>query len=53
MIITAWTNHILHFSNTATSRAERSHLVIKDAIRYSGGDLDRVLYHISAILRRQ
>lgn len=53
MIVTAWTNRVLHFGNTATSRTERSHLVIKDAIRCSGGDLDKVLYHISAILRRQ
>ncbi|KAB8070422.1 hypothetical protein BDV29DRAFT_160495 [Aspergillus leporis] len=35
------------------SRADRAHLVIKDAIRSSVGDLDKVLYHISAILRRQ
>jgi hypothetical protein len=44
---------ILHFGNTAMSRADRAHLVIKDAIRSSVGDLDKVLYHISAILRRQ
>jgi hypothetical protein len=53
MIVTAWTNYVLHFGNTATSRAERAHLVIKDAIRSSVGDLDKVLFHISAILRRQ
>jgi transposase-like protein len=32
MIVTAWTNHVLHFGNTATSRAERAHLVVKDAV---------------------
>jgi hypothetical protein len=53
MIVTAWTNHILHFGNTATSRAERAHLVIKDALHSSCGDLDTVLDHISTILRRQ
>ncbi|KAF7587086.1 hypothetical protein BBP40_007725 [Aspergillus hancockii] len=53
MIITSWTNHILQFSNTATSRVERAPLVIKDATRSSVGDLDKVLYHIGAILRCQ
>jgi hypothetical protein len=48
---TAWTDHITHFGNTAIPRA--GHAVIKDAIRSSGGDLDKVLCHISAILRRQ
>jgi hypothetical protein len=53
MIVTAWTNHVLHFGNTATSRAERAHLVVKDAVHNSAGDLDKVLGHISAILHRQ
>jgi hypothetical protein len=52
MIVTAWTNHVLHFGNTATSRAERAHLVVKDAIHNSCGDLDTVLNHISIILQR-
>jgi MULE transposase domain len=51
LVVTAWTDHIPHFGNTAIPRA--GHAVIKDAIRSSGGDLDKVLYHISAILRRQ
>jgi hypothetical protein len=53
MIVTAWTNHVLHFGNTATSRVERAHLVVKDAVHNSSGDLDKVLNHISAILHRQ
>jgi hypothetical protein len=51
LVVTAWTNHIPHFGNTAIPRA--GHAVIKDAIRSSGGDLDKVLCHISAILYRQ
>jgi len=53
MIVTAWTSHVLHFGNTATSRAERAHLVVKDAVHNSSGDLDKVLNQISAVLRRQ
>jgi transposase-like protein len=53
MIVRAWTSRVLHFDNTATSRAERAHLVIKVAVRNSAGDLDQVVMHISAILRRQ
>lgn len=53
MIVTAWTNHVLRFGNTVTSLAECTHLVVKDAIRSSVGDLDKVLYYISVILCRQ
>jgi hypothetical protein len=53
MIVTAWTNQVLHFGNTATSRTERAHLVVKDAVYNSAGHLDKVLGHISAILCRQ
>jgi hypothetical protein len=53
MIVAAWTNHVLHFGNTATSRVERAHLVVKEAIHKSSGGLDKVLGHITAILRHQ
>jgi hypothetical protein len=46
MIVMAWTNHVLHFGNPATSRVEWAHLVIIDAIHSSCGDLDTVLDHI-------
>jgi hypothetical protein len=50
LVVTAWTDHIPHFGNMAIPRA--GHAIIKDAIRNSGGDLDKILCHISAILHR-
>jgi hypothetical protein len=38
-IVHAWTNSVRHFGNTATSRAEGQHRVIKEYFKSSTGDL--------------
>jgi hypothetical protein len=38
-IVQAWTNSVRHFGNTATSRAEGQHRVIKEYFNSSTGDL--------------
>lgn len=52
-IITCWTDKVLHFGNTATSRGEGAHWVLKRNLSSSTGDLKSVVDSIDFLLRSQ
>lgn len=51
--IKCWTDQITHFNNTATSRSESGHAVLKRELKFSTGDLETVVKNIENLLSRQ
>ena len=52
-IVRAWTNEVLHFDTTTTSRVEAMHRVLKSHLMYSIGDLEHVVDGIEIMTMNQ
>ena len=51
--IRCWADHVLHFGNHDTSRAEGAHATIKQYLQISTGDLYNVLQKLAQMLKNQ
>ena len=52
-ICRTWTNKVLHFDTTTTSRLEAMHRVLKSVLRFSTGDLMTVVDDIEIMIMNQ